>query len=96
MLNRRQMLLAAGASALATDARAQAFPTDRVTFVVPFPPGASTDIAARILAEKLTSMWGQPVLIDNKGGANGIIAVEAVMRAVKVDAFSPCSAVQIQ
>jgi tripartite-type tricarboxylate transporter receptor subunit TctC len=81
MLNRRQMLLATGASALATGARAQAFPTDRVTFVVPFPPGASTDIAARILAEKLTSMWGQPVLIDNKGGANGIIAAEAVMRA---------------
>jgi len=75
------MMLATGASTLATGVQAQTFPTDRVTFVVPFPPGASTDLAARILAEKLTSMWGQPVLIDNKGGANGIIAVEAVMRA---------------
>jgi tripartite-type tricarboxylate transporter receptor subunit TctC len=86
MLHRRRMMLATGAGALAmgapaAGARAQAFPTDRVTLVVPFPPGASTDISTRILADKLTQMWGQPVLIDNKGGANGIIAAEAVMRA---------------
>ena len=68
-------------------ARAQAFPTGRVTLVVPFPPGASTDISTRILADRLTQMWGQPVLIDNKGGGNGIIAAEAVMRA-KPDGYT--------
>ncbi len=68
-------------------ARAQAFPTGRVTLVVPFPPGASTDISTRILADRLTQMWGQPVIIDNKGGANGIIAAEAVMRA-KPDGYT--------
>jgi len=83
MLRRRDLVLgtAAAVSAPAIVRAQGSFPKDRVTFVVPFPPGASTDIAARILAEKLTQMWGQTVLIDNKGGANGIIAVEAVMRA---------------
>ena len=56
MLNRRRMMLATGAGALATGtpaagSRAQTFPTDRVTLVVPFPPGASTDISTRILAD---------------------------------------------
>jgi len=84
MLRRRNLVVLGATAALAKPAigRAQTpFPRERVTFVVPFPPGASTDIAARILAEKLTQMWGQTVLIDNKGGANGIIAAEAVMRA---------------
>ena len=67
--------------------RADVFPSSRVTLVVPFPPGASTDISTRIVADKLTQMWGHPVLIDNKGGANGIIAAEAVMRA-KPDGYT--------
>jgi len=80
-LGRRPLLGALAALGAPSLARAQAFPTGRVSFVVPFPPGASTDISTRIVADKLTQMWGQPVLIDNKGGANGIIAAEAVMRA---------------
>jgi tripartite-type tricarboxylate transporter receptor subunit TctC len=86
-LGRRPLLMALAASGVAGRAEAEAFPSGRVTFVVPFPPGASTDISTRIVADKLTQMWGQPVLIDNKGGANGIIAAEAVMRA-KPDGYT--------
>jgi tripartite-type tricarboxylate transporter receptor subunit TctC len=49
--------------------------------VVPFPAGAATDISARIYAERLSALWGQPVVIDNKGGGNGIPAAESVARA---------------
>ena len=47
------------------------FPEKAVRFVVPFPPGGGTDALARILAGKLTESWGQPVIIDNRGGAQG-------------------------
>ncbi len=62
-------------------ARAQRFPSGRVTLVVPFPAGAATDIGARIYAEQLSAMWGQPVVVDNKGGGNGIPAAEVVARS---------------
>jgi tripartite-type tricarboxylate transporter receptor subunit TctC len=64
-----------------------AFPSQRVTLVVPFPPGASTDVTMRVMADKLTQMWGQPVIVDNKGGGNGIIAAEAVKNA-KPDGYT--------
>lgn len=57
------------------------WPTSRVTIVVPFPAGAATDIGGRIYAEGLSALWGQPVVIDNKGGGNGIPAAEFVARA---------------
>ncbi len=83
MLGRRQFGMGVGAAAFATPAigRAQKFPAGRVTMVVPFPAGAATDISARIYAERLSAMWGQPVVIDNKGGGNGIPAAESVARA---------------
>ena len=62
-------------------ARAQAWPSGRVTLVVPFPAGAATDLGARLYAEQLSAMWGQPVVVDNKGGGNGIPAAESVARA---------------
>jgi tripartite-type tricarboxylate transporter receptor subunit TctC len=86
-LGRRALLATLAVAGVPAAAQAQAFPSSRVSFVVPFPPGASTDISTRIVADKLTQMWGQPVLIDNKGGANGIIAAEAVMRA-KPDGYT--------
>jgi tripartite-type tricarboxylate transporter receptor subunit TctC len=61
--------------------RAQSFPASRVTLVVPFPPGASTDVTMRVMADKLTQMWGQTVMVDNKGGGNGLIAAEYVKNA---------------
>ena len=77
---RRHFVFAASALA-AAPARAQSWPGGRITMVVPFPAGAATDISARIYAERLSALWGQPVVIDNKGGGNGIPAAEAVARA---------------
>jgi tripartite-type tricarboxylate transporter receptor subunit TctC len=82
MLARRRLLAAAAALPAAPAlARADRFPAGRVTIVVPFPAGAATDITARVYAERLSQLWGQPVLIDNKGGGNGIPAAESVARA---------------
>ncbi|MCC8428342.1 tripartite tricarboxylate transporter substrate binding protein [Reyranella aquatilis] len=83
MFGRRQFAKAMGVAAFAVPAigRAKKFPAGRVTMVVPFPAGAATDISARVYAERLSAIWGQPVVIDNKGGGNGIPAAESVARA---------------
>lgn len=77
---RRHFVFAASALA-ALPARAQVWPPGRVTVVVPFPAGAATDISARVYAERLSALWGQPVVVDNRGGGNGIPAAESVARA---------------
>jgi tripartite-type tricarboxylate transporter receptor subunit TctC len=65
----------------ASAALAQGFPQRPVRLVVPYPPGSGTDIAARILGQKLTESWGQQVIVDNRPGAGAIIGVEAVAKA---------------
>src|SRR5689334_2420356 len=60
---------------------AQTYPSRQITLIVPFPPGGSTDVAARIMAEHMRSRLGQPVVIENVGGAGGSIAVGRVARA---------------
>lgn len=85
-MNRFRFLLATAAlaaSALvpAASALAQAFPSRPIKFVVPFPPGSGTDTSARYFGRKLTELTGQPVVVDNKPGANGFIAVQAVLGA---------------
>jgi tripartite-type tricarboxylate transporter receptor subunit TctC len=62
---------------------AQAWPGKPVTFVVPFPPGGSNDVAARLVADSARKRLGQTVVVDNKPGANGALGVEAVLRAPK-------------
>ena len=75
-------LACAIAFAAALPAAAQtAWPTRAVTLVVPFPPGGGTDTGARILAEQLSARWGQPVLVENKGGAAGQIGADQVAKA---------------
>src|SRR6478736_5709739 len=62
-------------------AQAQTYPSRQITLIVPFPPGGSTDVAARILAERMRAPLGQPVIIENVGGAGGSIAVGRVARS---------------
>ena len=71
------LLLLAGVA----DAHAQSYPTRPITLVVPFPPGGSTDAAARIMAERMRVTLGQTVVIENVGGAGGSIGVGRVARA---------------
>jgi tripartite-type tricarboxylate transporter receptor subunit TctC len=61
--------------------QAQTYPSRQITLVVPFPPGGSTDVAARIMAEYMRTRLGQPVVIENVGGAGGSIAVGRLARA---------------
>ncbi|HEU4353061.1 MAG TPA: tripartite tricarboxylate transporter substrate-binding protein [Burkholderiales bacterium] len=67
---------------VAASALAQAWPQKPVRFIVPFPPGGATDISARLLGEKLTQIWGQTVVIENRGGAGGGVGAAEAARAV--------------
>jgi len=75
----RALLLALALSA--GQAWAQAWPAKPVRFIVPFPPGGSTDVAARTVAERLTRAFGQQVVVDNRGGGGGAIGTVEAARA---------------
>ena len=62
-------------------AAAQGFPSKPVRFIVPFPPGGATDISARIVGQKLSEMWGQTVVIENRGGAGGNVGAAEAAKA---------------
>src|ERR1700755_1033036 len=81
---RRFLHVAAGVVALPAllrSAAAQTYPSRQITLVVPFPPGGSTDVAARLIAERVKALLGQPLISENVGGAGGSIAVGRVARA---------------
>ena len=65
----------------------EAYPSRPITIVVPFGPGSGTDVGARLLGQKLSEALGQPVVIDNKPGANGSIAAEYAAKA-KADGYT--------
>ena len=64
-----------------------AYPNRQVTMIVPFAPGGGTDTGARIVAQKLSEKWGQPVVVENRGGAAGVIGVDMVAKA-KPDGYT--------
>src|SRR3954468_2497156 len=81
MLPLARLLLASLVAAAPALAAAQGWPAKPVRIVVAYPPGGGIDVMARQIAEKLTPAWGQPVVVENRPGANTIVAAEAVARA---------------
>ncbi len=69
------------ALALGQQALAQAFPSKPIKIIVPFPAGGTTDIVARIVGQRMSESMGQPVLVDNRGGAGGAIGADLVAKA---------------
>lgn len=80
-LNLFKPLLALSIALCASHAMAADFPSKPIKFIVPFPPGSATDTSARYFSRKLTELTGQPVIVENKPGANGFIAVKTVLSA---------------
>ena len=79
---RRRALAAATLLALAGPALAQdAWPTKPVRMIVPFAPGGSTDVVARMVGQRLSALWGQPVVIENRAGAGGNVGADVVAKA---------------
>jgi tripartite-type tricarboxylate transporter receptor subunit TctC len=76
-------LLFAALFAASMNAEAQAYPTGPVRVIVPFPPGGGNDSMGRILAQKLSESFGKQFVIDNRGGANGMVGSELVAKAPK-------------
>jgi tripartite-type tricarboxylate transporter receptor subunit TctC len=80
-LNRRDFTALLAGAALSAPALAQAFPSRPITLVVPYPPGASTDLVARLVAQYMAESTGQSVVVENRGGANGTIGATYVARS---------------
>jgi tripartite-type tricarboxylate transporter receptor subunit TctC len=74
-------LAASFAVAFAVTASAQSFPTKPVNIVVPFPPGGGADALTRVMQPALSRLWGQTIIVENKGGAAGAIGADAVAKS---------------
>jgi len=72
---------AASVAAAGADAIAQPYPAKPVRIVVPFPPGGATDAVTRVLAQRLSTQLGQQFVVENRGGAGGLIGSELVAKA---------------
>ena len=86
MNNRRKLLGALGAGALVVSSglfaqQPSAYPNKLIKIIVPFPPGGATDIMTRNIAQKLNEAWKQPVVVENRPGANGTIGADAAAKS---------------
>jgi tripartite-type tricarboxylate transporter receptor subunit TctC len=84
MIQRRRILGALGAAPLAAatlPAWGQGYPAKPIRIIVPLPPGSPPDVLARVIAERLQEAWKQPVIVDNRPGATGMIGMDAVAKA---------------
>jgi tripartite-type tricarboxylate transporter receptor subunit TctC len=86
MISRRRLMQVSAASVLTpgllggaapAQVQGQTWPTRFIRLIVPFPPGGGADTIARLIAARLSEMWGQQVTIENRGGAGGNLAAEA-------------------
>jgi tripartite-type tricarboxylate transporter receptor subunit TctC len=74
-------LIAAAFTFAAPDARGQAYPSKPVKLIVPQAPGGATDVFARYVGQKLSTRWGQPVVVENRAGAAGVVGTDAVAKS---------------
>src|SRR5207244_7418920 len=74
-------LLAAALVLASPAARAQTYPSRQITLIIPFAPGGSNDLVGRAIGKKLAEAWGQPVVVENRGGAGALIGTAAVAKA---------------
>src|ERR1700744_1931244 len=74
-------LLAAMLAFASPPARAQSWPSRAITLIIPFAAGGSNDLGGRAIGKKLTEVWGQPVVIENRAGAGGLLGTAAVAKA---------------
>jgi len=80
-MNRFAFVVALALVAGAAQAQTQTYPTKPIRWIVPFPPGGSTDLLARVVGQKLTESWGQTVVVENRGGAGGTLGAAEAARA---------------
>src|SRR5918995_1331941 len=77
----KRLLITVLAAALPLVSHAQSWPQRNVKFILPLGPGSGADITARMLADRLTKQWAQAVVVENRPGADGVIAINAVIAA---------------
>lgn len=77
----KHVAIFAAALSLSLGAVAQTYPTKTISLVVPFPPGGTVNLMARLIADRMTTILGQPVIVDNRAGAGGTIGAAAVAKA---------------
>ena len=77
----KRLLVLAACALAATTGLAQTYPAKQVRMIVGFPPGGGTDVVARVISQKLTEWWGQPVTVENRAGATGTIGADVVAKS---------------